>query len=137
MNLIWAVLPCFYTGAMFCAVAAAVTATALSTVRQHRSSNVERSAAETVPATDAELAAVSMDDLIGNTDHFKTSRGTITVRGLEVAWWRYENESLAHLNMRPVVALHGGPVPPMLLCAVCNSSPLPCCQCCTPAVRCV
>ena len=115
---------------MFCAVAAAVTATALSTVRQHRPANVERPAADTDPATDAELAAVSMDDLIGNTDHFKTSRGTINVRGLQVAWWRYENEALAHLNMRPVVALHGGPVPPMLVCRCVYSSPLHCCPCC-------
>jgi len=50
-----------------------------------------------------------MDDLIGPMGHLNVTTGIVSVRGLDVRWWKYENDSLRRLGRRPVVALHGGP----------------------------
>lgn len=61
------------------------------------------------PTSDELAGAVTMDELIGNTDHLTATEGTITVNGLQVKWWRYENTAAGVPTRTPLVALHGGP----------------------------
>jgi len=52
---------------------------------------------------------VTLDDLIGNMDHLKCETSSVTIRGLEVVYWKYWNPSEPLGKRDTVVALHGGP----------------------------
>ena len=55
-----------------------------------------------------EHGEVTLEALVGRSlAHLKVTTGTVSVRGLEVRWWRYENPE--RCDKPPVVALHGGP----------------------------
>jgi proline-specific peptidase len=50
---------------------------------------------------------VTLDDLIGDTSALQCQKGTLSLRGLSVAYWIYSNPTSA--PKPPVIALHGGP----------------------------
>ena len=51
---------------------------------------------------------MTLDALVGRSlSHLRVTTGTVTVRGLEVRWWRYEDPD--NRDKPPVVGLHGGP----------------------------
>jgi proline-specific peptidase len=55
---------------------------------------------------------VTLEALVGRSlSHLAQTSGTVTVRGVAVRWWRFENEALTRKQgpRPPVVALHGGP----------------------------
>ena len=52
-------------------------------------------------------ALVTLDDLIGELPEVTTATGTVKVRDMDVAYWKFELEEGA--RKPPVIGLHGGP----------------------------
>lgn len=54
--------------------------------------------------------SITLDQLIGNMDHLTCLKESLEIRGLKVAYWRYDNPRL--VTKPPVIAIHGGPACP-------------------------
>jgi hypothetical protein len=54
--------------------------------------------------------SITLDQLIGDMSHLTCQEGHFEIRGLQVAYWRYDNPNLP--AKPPVIAIHGGPACP-------------------------
>jgi proline-specific peptidase len=60
--------------------------------------------AKVSPGSDSAL--VTLDDLIGELPEVTTTTGTVKVRDMDIAYWKFEEEGT---RKPPVIGLHGGP----------------------------